>query len=253
MLTGTKFLLDIIRLKGGNNMKPKEIQKELGITADRIKLFKREGIFFPENPPLGNRSTNYTDTDFDNLQLIVVLTKSGLTCGDIKKIQDGELTLTEAIIVRRQSINAEIERKRNSLELLSQILDARAEYHTFETKRFWGFIQEREEDGDEFISFEDLYGYETVSLIRIIGCPYCHENQEIDLEDYVYDQSGDEKENGMGPEIVYSFDTEEDLACFCCGRHFRVSGWIREYPIGAYDSEDVFVEALCGEENEEHD
>ena len=44
-------------------MKPKEIQKILGIDADRIKLFKREGIFTPENPPAGNCGTNYTENN----------------------------------------------------------------------------------------------------------------------------------------------------------------------------------------------
>ena len=35
-------------------MRPKEIQEKLAIDADRIKLFKREGVFFPEN-----RKTSY--------------------------------------------------------------------------------------------------------------------------------------------------------------------------------------------------
>ena len=35
-------------------MRPKEIQEKLGIDAERIKLFKREGIFKPEHPPVGN-------------------------------------------------------------------------------------------------------------------------------------------------------------------------------------------------------
>ena len=36
-------------------MRPKEIQEKLGIDAERIKLFKREGIFKPEHPPVGKR------------------------------------------------------------------------------------------------------------------------------------------------------------------------------------------------------
>ena len=34
-------------------MKPKEIQEKLNIEAEKIKLFKRKGIFAPENPPSG--------------------------------------------------------------------------------------------------------------------------------------------------------------------------------------------------------
>ena len=55
-------------------MRPKEIQEKLGIDAERIKLFKREGIFKPEHPPVGNKATDYTEADFKNLQRIVVLT-----------------------------------------------------------------------------------------------------------------------------------------------------------------------------------
>lgn len=229
-------------------MRPKEIQEKLGINADRIKFFKKEGVFSPENPPSGNRATNYTDTDFEHLQLLVVLTKSGLTCSDIRKLQDGEWTLPGAIRARQKSINEEIERKRNSQELLSQILHEGAEFETFETKHFWNVIQHREAAGDEFINFEDLYGYEEVSLTRMIECPYCHEKQEIDLDDFLYDESSYEKENGMGPDMVYSFDSEENYECPFCGKKVRVFGWIREYPIGAYDSEDIDVEPIDEEE-----
>lgn len=147
-------------------MRPKEIQEKLGIDADRIKLFKREGVFFPENPPSGNKSTNYTEVDLENLRLLVVLTKSGLTCSDIRKMQDGECSLQEAIISRRNSIEADIVRKQNALTLLSEILDDKAEFETFETDHYWDVITRREEAGEEFVDVEDMYGYQVVSLIR---------------------------------------------------------------------------------------
>lgn len=220
-------------------MRPKEIQKKLGIDADRIKLFKREGIFFPENPPSGNRSTNYTETDCGNLRLLVVLTKSGLTCSDIRKLQDGEWTLKEAIVSRKQSIDAEIARKRNSLSLLSELLDDKEEFETFKTFHYWNIITKKEAAGEEFIDIENMYGYRPVSFIRNIHCPHCGEEYEVDLEDYLYDQSSDERENGMGPDIVYSINSEDNFKCPKCGKALQIEGWIREYPVGAYDSEDI--------------
>ncbi|MDF2943911.1 MAG: hypothetical protein K0S01_2769 [Herbinix sp.] len=220
-------------------MRPKEIQEKLGIDADRIKLFKREDIFFPENPPSGNRSTDYTETDFENLRLLVVLTKSGLTCSDIRKLQDGEWNLKEAAVARIQSIDAEIARKRNSLALLSELLDDKAEFETFDTEHYWNAITKKEASGEKFIDIEDMYGYRPVSLIRIFQCPYCGEEYEVDLEDYLYDQSSDERENGMGPDIVYSFNSENSYECPKCGKVIHIDGWIREYPVGAYDSEDI--------------
>lgn len=223
-------------------MRPKEIQQKLGIDADRIKLFKREGVFTPENPPSGNHGTNYTKIDYENLRFLVVLTKSGLTCSDIRKLQDGELTLKEAIISRRKYIEDDIAKKRNSLSLLSELLDGNAEFETFDTDRYWNIITQRESMGEEFIDLDDDYGYRPVSLIRTIKCPYCGEELEADLEDFQYDQSSDERENGMGPDIVYSFDSEDNIDCPSCGKRYRVSGWIREYPVGAYDSEHIDID-----------
>lgn len=229
-------------------MRPKEVQKILGIDAERIKLFKREGVFAPENPPSGNHSTDYTETDLENLRFLVVLTKSGLTCRDIRKMQEGECSLKEAIILRRKYIEDDIAKKRNSLSLLSKLLDEEAEFESFDTNHYWDIIVQREADGDEFIDVEDMYGYRSVSLIRDIHCPYCGEALKMNLEDYQYDQSSYERENGMGPDIVYSFDSEDNIECPSCKKKFKVSGWIREYPVGVYDSEEIDVEKIFNED-----
>ena len=74
--------------------------------------------------------------------------------------------------------------------------------------------------------------------------PHCEEEYEVDLEDYMYYQSSYEKENGMGPDIVYSFDSEDNYHCPECGTSIHIEGWIREYPIGAYDSEDIIIDSF---------
>ena len=229
-------------------MKPKEIQEKLGINADRIKFFKKQGVFTPENPPSGNRGTNYTETHYKNLQFLVVLTKMGMTVSDIRKMQDGECSLEEAIKERRKQITDEIAKKQNALSLLSELIEDKEEFETFHTERYWDIITERESKGEEFVDFEDLYGYQPVSLIRTVTCPYCGEELEVDLEDYETDVSSYDNENGMGEDMVYSFDSEDNIECPACQRKYRVSGWIREYPIGAYDSEEVDVDELPEDE-----
>lgn len=225
-------------------MKPKEIQEKLGINADRIKFFKKQGVFAPENPPASNRGTNYTETDYKNLQFCVVLTKMGMTVNDIRKMQDGECSLEEAINERRKQITGEIARKQNALSLLSKLIENKEEFETFHTERYWDIITEEESKGEEFVDFEDLYGCQPVSLIRTVICPYCGEELEVDLEDYEIDVSSYDNENGMGEDRVYSFDSEDNIKCLTCQRKYQVSGWIREYPIGAYDSEKVDVTEL---------
>lgn len=222
-------------------MKPKEIQKKLDINAERIKLFKREGIFYPENLPTRNKPTDYTEMDLKKLRLIVILTKSGLTCSDIKKIQKGECSLEEAFILRKENIEADIERKRNSLSLISNLLAENVTYETLDTEYYWNLIDEREAVGDSFVDIEEYYNDFEISLIRNICCKGCGKIHEVNLEDYVYDESSEEKENGMGADILYSIDSEDSYECPDCNKRIHIKGWIREYPLGAWDSENIEV------------
>lgn len=47
---------------------------------------------------------------------------------------------------------------------------------------------------------------------------------------------------------MYSFDSEDNYRCPECGTAIRIEGWIREYPIGAYDSEDIIINSFEEEE-----
>lgn len=87
-----------------------------------------------------------------------------------------------------------------------------------------------------------------LSFIRTIECPDCGIEFEVDLEEYLQDVSSFEKENGMGPDAVYSFDSDTDCECPYCGKTLHITGWIREYPIGIVDSEEINVELFEDEE-----
>lgn len=81
-----------------------------------------------------------------------------------------------------------------------------------------------------------------LSLIRTIECPDCGVEFEVDLEEYLQDVSCFENENGMGHDAVYSFDSGSNCECPYCGKIIHVTGWIREYPTGVLDSEDIIVD-----------
>lgn len=85
---------------------------------------------------------------------------------------------------------------------------------------------------------------EHISMVRTIQCPECLIEFDLDLEDYIQNSSSFEKDNGMGPDLVHSIDTEYSYRCPYCDKIIRVSGWIREYPLGAYDSEEIDIEVI---------
>lgn len=231
-------------------MQAKEVLELLNIDRERLKYYKKKGVFSPElGVPRGN-NTEYTERDLHNLKRLEVLTKSGLTCDDIKEIQVGALTLEEAFEKRRQIIIDDLRRKENALKLSETLLDAGVDYETLPAESLWDAVRREEDAGEVFMEID--YGYVAVPLTRSIKCPCCGAVHEIDLEEFLYDETSNPSisDNDMGPDIVYSFDTEDNLRCEQCGKGIRVEGWIREYPIGAYDSEHINVESVNEEEQE---
>ena len=77
-----------------------------------------------------------------------MLTKAGLTCGDIKKIQNGEWSLGNAIINRQQLIYEEMARMLGSLELSNLMLRDNAQFETMTTDYYWQEIKFREQAGE---------------------------------------------------------------------------------------------------------
>lgn len=50
--------------------------------------------------------------------------------------------------------------------------------------------------------------------------------------------------NSMEAKFIRYFDSEQKYECPECGRVIRIFGWKREYPIGAFDSEEIDVELV---------
>lgn len=75
-----------------------------------------------------------------------------------------------------------------------------------------------------------------------ITCPYCGNTEKIDLQEYVVDESGYERE--MGTETEYTIECEE------CKKRFGIEGSIWEYPEGAYNDDSISVVEL-EEDNDE--
>lgn len=234
-------------------MQTKEVTKKLGINRERIKYFKKQGVFVPEKAITDSKNAKYTERDEATLRKLVVLTKSGLTCGDIKKVQGGERTLQDAIIERRHMVEEEMKRMSGSLLLLEELLENDVHYDSMSADYFWNKIQQREQEGEAFMDVNEMYDYRPVPLLRTVKCPHCSAEQEVDLEDYLWDETSNESsfDDDMGSDIVYSFDTEDNCECEKCGKSFQIEGWIREYPIGAYDSEHIEVHLMedCHGEN----
>ncbi len=146
-------------------MQANEVTKLLGITRERIKYFRKQEVFEPENAPIGNKSPEYTQTDITHLKTLIILTKAGLSCGDIKKLQQGDRTTEEALNARKQFILSEIRQMQGSLSLLSELMENRIDYAAIDTDHYWDLILQKEAAGSDFIDVEAMYGAEKAAQI----------------------------------------------------------------------------------------
>lgn len=122
-------------------MKPSEVAKLLGITPDRIKYFKRKGVFTPQHPPAENRPIDYTGRDVAELKKLVILSELSLSCGDIKKLQNGGWTLEEALAARKKDIESQWTWMGHSLELIAAVMDGNAQFDTLDVDYYWRIIK----------------------------------------------------------------------------------------------------------------
>ena len=79
-----------------------------------------------------------------------------------------------------------------------------------------------------------------ISQQRLIKCPYtdCDEEFVVDFSEYSDEQ---ELNGSMGNRCEHIFDTY-DIECPECHRHLHVAGVISEYPVGAFEYEQINVE-----------
>lgn len=81
----------------------------------------------------------------------------------------------------------------------------------------------------------------SIDMHRAIECPACGFVQSVDLAEGLVDiEVGEDDDTTMGSDIVYNFNIDH-IPCPDCGLDLRAYGYIREYPVGAFDSEYVKV------------
>ena len=219
-------------------MRAKEASELLGVERTKLRDYERKfHVFTPENERADKEAVDYTEKDIHDLKRLVLLNRATLTCSDIRDMQEGKRSLIQALEDRAKEIREEYERKMASRRLGQIIAATGASYETLDVETLWDIMQGKEQEGTEFFMEDD----DPRILVRIITCPYCGKTVEIDLEDCLADSTctDSQRDDDMGPDVLYEFDPQVACQCPECEEFFSVFGWLREYPIGVYDSDDI--------------
>ncbi|MFO3715089.1 MerR family transcriptional regulator [Oribacterium sp. P9] len=96
-------------------MKAKEIEEMYGISSQKIKDYKKAGVFSSASATSNGKAIDYSAEDVETLVKINVLGKAGLTIKDIGEVQNGECNVDGSAEFLRQNSKDEIKARILSL------------------------------------------------------------------------------------------------------------------------------------------
>lgn len=132
-----------------HRMKINEVEQQVGITKKNIRFYEQQGLLHPKRN-IENGYREYDEADVECLKKIKLLRKLSLPIEEIKKIQNGDLLLTDAL--RRQLIVLEREQTNltETADLCRLILEDETLYHTLSPDQYLERMVEMEEKGTRF-------------------------------------------------------------------------------------------------------
>lgn len=132
-------------------MKINEVEQQVNITKKNIRFYEQQGLLSPKRN-LENGYRDYSEEDVIELKKIKMLRKLSLPLEEIRRIQKGDLILSDAL--QRQVIL--LERERASLEettrLCRLLSEETCQYATFSPDKYLERMVEMEQEGTKFLN-----------------------------------------------------------------------------------------------------
>ena len=133
-------------------MKINEVEQLIGITKRNIRFYEKEGLLAPGRDA-ANGYRNYSDADVEALRKIKLLRKLDVPMEEIRKMQQGALTLTDGL--RRHIIQLEREQENRATirSLCQELAEAGEQLPTLDAERWLSEMERMEqEEGTRFVN-----------------------------------------------------------------------------------------------------
>jgi len=132
-------------------VKINEVERLVGISKKNIRFYEEEGLLCPQrNSENGYR--NYSDADVDTLLKIKVLRKLGLPLEEIRALQQGRLTVADALHRHRITLERESENLRQAQILCARLEASAATLSALDAQSVLTEMQQLEQEGTTFMN-----------------------------------------------------------------------------------------------------
>lgn len=131
--------------KKETRMNIKEIEQRTGLSRANIRYYEDEGLLHPPRRENGYR--DYGPEELDTLLRIRLLRRLGLSLGDIRALQDGQLTLPAAMEQRLRELEQEQLRNAQEQQVCRALEQEQVSYADFDAERYWAQLSARTVSG----------------------------------------------------------------------------------------------------------
>lgn len=132
-------------------MKINEVEALVGISKKSIRFYEEEGLLTPKrNSENGYR--NYSDEDVHTLRKIKALRKLGLPLEEIRALQQGRLTVADAMHRHRITLAREEENLRQAQILCTRLEDPAVTLAALDAQTILDEMERMEQEGTTFMN-----------------------------------------------------------------------------------------------------
>ena len=137
-----------------NDMKINEVEQQVGVSKKNIRFYEQQGLLHPKrNSENGYRE--YDEADVLRLKKIKLLRKLSLPIDEIRRIQNGELLLADALHRQLIILGREQANLAETVGLCRLILEEDCLYQSLSPDQYLERMVEMEEKGTKFKNVSD--------------------------------------------------------------------------------------------------
>ena len=131
-------------------MKINEVEALVGLSKKSIRFYEEEGLLNPKrNSENGYR--NYSEADVEVLSKIKALRKLGLPLEEIRSLQQGRLTVSDAMHRHRITLERESENLRQAQILCTRLENSGTTLDSLDAQDILNEMQRMEQEGTTFM------------------------------------------------------------------------------------------------------
>ncbi len=131
-----------------------EIADKTGLSISNIRFYEKKGLIGPQRDK-DSKYRNYTDSDLERLNLIILFRKMDISVETIGEILDGLISTEDVLQNQIIDLTAKQQMLQSSIDLCQKIIDDKS-CDNLDAEYYLNYVHEEEAKGNIFEKFDDV-------------------------------------------------------------------------------------------------